>query len=163
MRVSLCIIFLLPQKHGMINHPKLSGLKQYASVLFVSPQVSDSGGSAGLGWTVLVWAHPALADEDGISHDNRDDLASLHLSVSSSRRLARACSQDNFRRAKASRSTQRLFPASACAISADSSLTEASSKFHSDPKGQGSRLYCISKKSCEVIQPNASQWRRLKN
>ena len=86
----------------MTNHPKLSGLKQSASVLFVSPQVSDSGGSAGFGWTVLAWAHPALADEDGISHDNRDDLASLHLSVSSSRRLAGARSQDNFRRAKAS-------------------------------------------------------------
>ena len=61
------------------------------------------------------------------------------------------------------RSTQRLFPASACAVSADSSLTEASSKFYSDPKGQGSRLYCISKKSCKVVRPKASQWRRLKN
>ena len=54
----------------MTNHPELSGLKQSASVLFVSPQVSDPGGSAGLGWTVLAWAHPAFADEDGISHDN---------------------------------------------------------------------------------------------
>lgn len=53
--------------------------------------------------------------------------------VSPSKSLPRARSHRNCRRAKASRNTQRLFPTSACAISADTSLAKASSKFCSDP------------------------------
>ena len=68
-----------------------------------------------------------------------------------------------FQKSQGKQKHTKAFPASACAISADSSLTNTSSKFHSDPKGQGSRLHCISKESCKVIWPNASQGRRLKN
>lgn len=160
MRVSLCISFL-PQKHGMINHPKLQWLKTKASVLFVIPGqwlwwLSQAWlDCSGLGSPSSCWWGRHLAMTTEMIWLPSTCLS--HLPGGLPGHILKTIS----RRAKASRSTQRLFPASACVLSADSSLMEASSKLHSDPKGQGSRLYCISKKSCEVIQPNASQWRKV--